>query len=268
MKDYLQELVNRSDSALQGRNIVREYLQARILESLQRAGAMVPLAFHGGTALRFLYRVPRWSEDLGFALERNSDQYDFRAYLRSVESTFRSEGYALSIKVSDQKVVDSAFIRFPGLLFELGLSPHLSQVLAVKVEVDTRPPAGAGLETTMVRRHVILHLQHHDRPSLLAGKLHAILQRNYVKGRDFYDLFWYLTDPDWPEPNLPLLRNALEQTNWTGPPLEAHTWRHIVALLVRDTRWKQVEQDLMPFLPAPQQFLFSKKALLDLLDSV
>jgi predicted nucleotidyltransferase component of viral defense system len=53
-----------------GRNLVREYLQARILESLQRAGAMVPLAFHGGTALRFLYAIPRYSEDLDFALEK------------------------------------------------------------------------------------------------------------------------------------------------------------------------------------------------------
>jgi predicted nucleotidyltransferase component of viral defense system len=52
-------------------------------------------------------------------------------------------------------------------------------------------------------------LQHHDRASLLAGKLHALFQRRYVKGRDLYDLMWYLSDPNWPEPNLTLLQNAL-----------------------------------------------------------
>ena len=76
-------------------------------------------------------------------------------------------------------------------MHELGLSPRTSEVISVEIEVDTAPPAGAVLATTVVRRHVTLHLQHHDRASLLAGKLHAVLQRPYAKGRDFYDLFWY-----------------------------------------------------------------------------
>src|SRR5207237_623298 len=103
------------------------------------------------------------------------------------------------------RVVHSAFVRFPGLLHDLGISPHATEVLAVKIEVDTNPPRGAVLETTIVRRHATLHLQHHDRPSLLAGKLHAVLQRPYVKGRDLFDLIWYLADPDWSPPNLTLL---------------------------------------------------------------
>ena len=103
----------------------------------------------------------------------------------------------------------SAFVRFPGLLHEMGLSGHREEALSVKLEVDTRPPQGAGLETTVVRRHLLLRLQHHDRASLLAGKLHAILQRPWPKGRDFYDLVWYLSDPAWPAPNLVLLNNAL-----------------------------------------------------------
>ena len=68
MKDFLKSQLARAQSPLHGRNIVREYLQARILASLQRSGAMVALAFHGGTALRFLYAIPRYSEDLDFAL--------------------------------------------------------------------------------------------------------------------------------------------------------------------------------------------------------
>ena len=70
MKEYLAQLVRSSPTPAHGRNATREYLQARILAALQRAGAMIPLAFHGGTALRFLYNSQRYSEDLDFALER------------------------------------------------------------------------------------------------------------------------------------------------------------------------------------------------------
>jgi hypothetical protein len=209
---------------------------------------MIPLAFHGGTALRFLYASPCYSEDLDFALERARSQYDFRAYLRAIQSEFTREGYAVELDVSDRKVVHSAFVRFPGLLYELGLSPHRSEVLAVKVEVDTNAPSGAELATTVVRRHVTLQLQHHDRASLLAGKLHAILQRPYLKGRDIYDLLWYLGDPDWPAPNLTLLDNALRQTGWTGPSPTAHNWREMVRSRVQTLAWDRVVADVSPFL--------------------
>lgn len=139
---------------------------------------MIPLAFHSGTALRFLFASARYSEDMDFALERAWDQYDFRAYLRVIQAELAAEGYALELKVNDRKAVRSAFIRFPGLLYELGLSPHPNEVPSVKIEVDTNPPTGAVLTTSLVRRHVTLQLQHHDRASLLAGKLHAILQRS------------------------------------------------------------------------------------------
>ena len=82
MKEYLTERVRASQTPVQGRNATREYLQARVLGALQRCGAMIPLAFHGGTALRFLYASPRYSEALDFALERPSSGYDFRGYLR------------------------------------------------------------------------------------------------------------------------------------------------------------------------------------------
>ncbi len=208
MKEYLRTLLQGHPDPVVGRHRVREALQARVLASLQRQGAMIPLAFHGGTALRFLHSIRRYSEDLDFALERPGHGYDFRALLRGVASDLRRESYIVQIKVNDHKVVHSAFVRFPGLLFELGLSPHQTEVLAIKVEVDTNPPAGAGLETTVIRRHLTLHLQHHDRASMLAGKIHAVLQRPYTKGRDLYDLLWYLSDSSWPSPNLEMLNNA------------------------------------------------------------
>lgn len=251
MKEDLRLRIQGSSGPLEARNRAREYLQARILSSLQRSGAMIPLAFQGGTALRFLYSIHRYSEDLDFALERPDRGYDFMAYLRNVQSDLKQEGYAVEIRANDQKTVHSAFVRFPGLFYDLGLSPHPNEAFSIKVEVDTRPPAGAGLETTVVRRHVTLHLQHHDPASLLAGKLHAILHRPYPKGRDVYDLIWYLSDPSWPAPNLTMLNNALHQTGWTGGELTQESWREAVRARFRDIDWTRILADVKPFLEIP-----------------
>ena len=248
MKEYLSELVRSSATPALGHNVAREYLQARILGALQRAGAMVPLAFHGGTALRFLYASPRYSEGLAFTLEQAEPQYDLRAYLQMIHRGLTAEGYILDIKVNDRRVLHSAFVRFRELLYDLGLSPHRDQVLAVKIEVDTHPPSGAGLATTVIRRYVTLQLQHHDRASLLAGKLHAVLQRSYLKGRDVYDLLWYLSDPDWPLPNLAMLNNALRQTGWKGERLAQDNWRAAVRGRLKGASWDQVVADVRPFL--------------------
>lgn len=248
MKEYLKSQLAAAQSPLHSRNVVREYLQARILSSLQRSGAMVALAFHGGTALRFLYAIPRYSEDLDFALERPTAKYDFRALLQSLRTELAAEGYGPALKVNDRRTVHSAFVRFPGLFYELELSPHPDETLSIKIEVDTNPPSGAGLEATLVRRHATLRLQHHDRASLLAGKIHALLQRPYTKGRDIYDLIWYLSDPNWPQPNIELLHSALRQTAWSGEFPNVDTWRHILWEKMQQLPWAQVVADVEPFL--------------------
>ena len=266
MKEYLAELVRTAPTPAQGRNVAREYLQARILGCLQRAGAMVPLAFHGGAALRFLYASPRYSEDLDFALEQARPQYDLRAYLRAIRQDLAAEGYGVELKVNDRKVVHSVFVRFAGLLYDLELSPQRDEVLAVKIEVDTHPPAGAVLARTIVRRYVMLHLQHHDRASMLAGKLHAILQRPYPKGRDIFDLMWYLGDPRWPAPNLTLLNNALQQTGWPGAHLTETNWRAVVGERLQALDWRQVADDVRPFLePGTDPDLLTRENLMRVL---
>lgn len=122
MKSYLRDLITSAQSNLLAIHTVREYLQARILQSLQRAGAMQTLAFHGGTSLRFLYNIPRYSEDLDFALERDPEAYDFRVYLQRIVREFSAEAYTIDVKLNEKRVVNSAFVRFRGLLYELGLS--------------------------------------------------------------------------------------------------------------------------------------------------
>jgi predicted nucleotidyltransferase component of viral defense system len=266
MKEYLKTLIQSSSSPVQSHNLAREYLQALILQSLQRTGAMTTIVFHGGTALRFLYSLPRYSEDLDFALERDSQTYDFRSYLQTIRKDLEAQGYKITLKVNDQKTVHSAFIRFSGLLYELKLTPHQNEILAVKLEVDTNPPAGAVLDTSLVRRHVLLNLQHHDRASLLAGKLHAVLQRPFLKGRDLYDLIWYLSDKDWPNPNLVLLNSALSQTKWMGPSLTVENWREVVHSKIETVSFEQALDDVRPFLGSSENIdLLTQNNLLSLL---
>ena len=162
MKEHLRELVAGADAAA-ARNRVREHLQVAILRSLQGAGAMLSLAFVGGTALRVLYRLPRFSEDLDSCLVHDK-AYDLRRYLDAVLSDLKRQGYAPEVaRLRDARTVQAAFVRFPDLLIELGVAQPRTKALAIRVEVDTNPPPGAVLETTLVRpRDVALRLQHHD----------------------------------------------------------------------------------------------------------
>ena len=264
MKDHLRQLVD-GHEPVRGRNIAREYLQARILGALQRAGAMTSLAFHGGTSLRFLYGLPRYSEDLDFALEGDSSRYDLRNNLQAVRAELSREGYSVELRIRDERTVHSAFVRFPRTLYEIGLSPHPEQSLAVKIEVDTNPPSGAVTDTSLVRRHETLRLFHHDRASLLAGKLHAMLERPYTKGRDIYDLAWYLSDPDWPQPNLVMLNAALQQTGWSGAEMTPTSWRREIAERLERLDWNQVVKDVRPFLERTEDMdLVTKETVLGL----
>lgn len=210
------------------------------------------MAFLGGTALRFLFQLPRFSEGLDFSAIRPDPEFTFGKTVRKIRKKLKAEGYTVVTKEKEGTVL-SCFVRVPGLLYEVGLSPFPDEVIAIKVEVDTNPPSGARTETTLIRHHVLLNLFHYDRSSLWAGKLHALLSRTYTKGRDLYDLMWYLTDPTWPEPNLVLLNNALRQTDWKGPPLESRTWRGIVEQRLSELDWTTAVNDIRPFLERPSE---------------
>lgn len=263
MIPYLKEQIEKLVTPEAQRSVVREYLQMRILESLQRAGAMIPLAFHGGTALRLLYQLPRYSEDLDFALERQYDQYDFRKYLTAIQQDLTAETYNVEIKLSDHKVIHSAFIRFRGLYHQLGISPYESEVLAIKLEIDTNPPGDAFLETTFIEHHVLVHLQHHDRSSLFAGKLHAVLQREYVKGRDWYDLYWYLTQEQWSSPNFAMLNNALSQSGWNKGVVTADNWKMFISQRLAQLDWNRVIEDVQRFLIEQEELAEFKKETIE-----
>ena len=248
MKDVLHDILDAVPGALNKTLLAREYLQARVLQALQDEGLFQRWAFLGGTALRFLYSIPRFSEDLDFSLAVPGADAEFNRALEGIESLFKSEAYEVNIKAKSEKTVASAFIKFPGLLYEIGLSPQASQVFAIKIEVDTNPPAGAVTQVSLVRRHVALNLLHYDKASLLAGKMHAVFSRRYTKGRDLYDLIWYLADRSWPAPNFALLNAALAQTGWQGPAVTAENWRSLLAERGHAFNWEAARADVQPFL--------------------
>lgn len=247
MKDHLQALV-RESAPLPARNLAREYLQSRILAAMQGAGATMALAFQGGTCLRFLFALPRYSEDLDFALEGDRRRYSLSDYMKATRSMLARENFHVELRIREHRTVHSGWVRFPGLLHEIGLSPHRDEVFAIKLEVDTNPPRGAATDVSLVRRHATLRLLHHDRATLLAGKLHAVLQRGYTKGRDLYDLIWYLSDREWPPPNFEMLNAALEQSGWRGAAMTPANWRDVVRERLDHFDWRRAAEDVRPFL--------------------
>ena len=268
MKEHLRHLVEQADEPLMGWAVAREYLQARLLEAVQDTGTFNDWAFVGRTALRFLYSIPRFSEDLDFSLIRSGEEAGLETPLGEMKRVLSREGYPIEVRVKEQRTVAAAWVRFPGLPFELGLSSRRAQILSIKIEVDTRPPSGAGLETSIVRRHVTLNLRHHDRPSLFAGKLHAVLNRKWAKGRDLFDLAWYLSEPIRPEPNLVLLNAALEQTGWSGPRLTESSWRDEVRRRLQVIDWERARADIRPFLERERDLVLVTLESLDRLLAV
>lgn len=248
MKEQIKQIIADTQDELRAKSLVREYLQARILQFLQESGSFRNWIFNGGTALRFLYKIPRYSEDLDFALRQRSDSLDFSAVIKNICRQFESEAYQVETKAKEVRTVKSAFIRFPGLLFELGLSPRQTEIFSIKIELDINPPAGGVVETTIVRRYVALHILHYDKASFLSGKLHAILNRAYTKGRDLFDIFWYLSDPTWPNPNFKFLNNALRQTKWEGDEITENNWYQVISKKVATIDWDRIVEDVRPFI--------------------
>lgn len=249
MKDALSAVLA-SSPGIAGRHTVREYLQVRLLESLQDAGATTYLAFYGGTALRLLFMTPRFSEDLDFTLQPAIGGFDFVALGRSIARDLEKEGYDAEAAVKTSAVVQKAFVKFRGLLYEMGVSPLADETMMIKLEVDTNPPAGASLATSRVPRPygASVRVLHHDQASLFAGKIAAVLAREWVKGRDVFDLVWYASNQAWPAPNLELLNAAVLQSEWSGPEVTHDNWRQLAwERLKSDADWTSIRTDVERF---------------------
>ena len=239
----------RFDAPVRRLNALREYLQAFIMRSLHESEASRSIAFVGGTALRFLEDLPRFSEDLDFSQIR-TDRYDPVRWLRKLRRDLDLAGFDSSVRWIDRTPVQVAWIRTASLLAEAGLSGHREQKLSIKVEIDTRPPAGAAMQRSVITRHFIFVIRHHDLPSLMAGKLHALLTRGYPKGRDWFDLVWYRSRRPPVEPNLQLLQHALDQTQGADR-YRAADWLGLLRARLAELDVAALARDVVPFLERP-----------------
>ena len=249
MKEHAISAAMKTDNPVQRLNLLREYVQAFILRSFHESEAAKSIAFVGGTALRFLENLPRFSEDLDFSL-LSSESYEPVKWLDKLKRDLSLSGFESNIKWNDRKTVQTAWVRIPSILSESGLSGLPGQNLSIKIKVDTRPPAGADIRRTVITRHLTFVVSHYSIKSLMAGKIHALLTRPYCKGRDWYDLVWYRSHRPPLEPNIPMLQNALNQTQGIGT-MNAENWRKIIRSKLDNLDNNILIEDVRAFLEHP-----------------
>jgi hypothetical protein len=184
---------------------LREIMQEIALLGLWRSKFFEKAAFYGGTALRILYGMDRFSEDLDFSLLKPMKDFDLSRYSGAVELELRSFGFEAKITTREKKdksPVQSAFLKANTLKHlltiktaeEIAWPISRGQVLKIKIEVDTDPPPGFVTENKFILQPIPFSVRTFVLPDLFAGKMHAVLCRRWksrVKGRDWYDLVWY-----------------------------------------------------------------------------
>lgn len=245
------------------RNALKEIVQEIALHGMSKSGFFQEGAFYGGTALRIFYGLHRFSEDMDFSLVHPNPSFALSDYLPAVEEELSAVGLKMRVEQKNKtKVTDiqSAFIKGGTLIQIISIQQtdevlipgiHKQEQLKIKLEVDTNPPPGAGFELRYALRPVPYVVRLYDKPSLFAGKIHAVLCRNWarrIKGRDLYDYVWYLSQ-DTPV-NLFHLQKRLEQSD---------RWDSSKQLALQDTKdmlkerfsqldFEAAKKDVIPFL--------------------
>ena len=209
MNHILTEMLNRyqTESLTDRKNAVKEVMQEIVLCGLSRSGFFQKAAFYGGTALRIFYGLDRFSEDLDFSLFSPDPDFSLSDYIPTLRR--EATAYGLNVEITEKEktkdsAIRSAFVkgntREHMLLFYESASTAGSitgnEVIRIKFEVDTHPPAGAGIEHRYRLLPAPYELALYDMPSLFAGKVHAVICRAWksrVKGRDLYDYVFYLS---------------------------------------------------------------------------
>lgn len=211
-------------------NALREILQQIALLGLWRGKFFEHAAFYGGTALRVLYGLDRYSEDLDFSLLKPAADFSLGAYADALRRELASFGFEVIFetrKRNARSAIESAFLKANTLqqLIIVNASAaatrpmHAGETLKIKLEVDTDPPGGFETESRAVLLPVPFAVRAYGLPDLFAGKMHAVLCRKWktrVKGRDWYDLVWYVGHH--PHLRLSHLESRMRHSgDWTGP---------------------------------------------------
>ena len=242
-------------------NALREILQYMALLGLWRAKFFEHAAFYGGTALRVLHGLDRYSEDLDFSLIRPDASFSLGIYGDALQREISSFGFHISFERREKtqaSAIESAFLKANtyqqlimieadrALLGEL----HPSQKLKIRLEVDTDPPGGFETETRYILQPIPFFVRVYCLPDLFAGKIHAVLCRRWktrVKGRDWYDLAWYLGR--FPEVRIRHLEARMRQSGdyQDDDPLTHDKLRHLLQQAVDNLNVEQVRREVTPF---------------------
>ena len=257
---------------------LREVMQEIALLGLWRSKFFEKAAFYGGTALRVLYGLDRFSEDLDFSLLEKNEDFDLADYSEALKRELASFGFAVEIESRIKHpgtAIQSAFLKADTrtqmitVEFERGLIQQVprSQVLKIKLEIDTDPPSGFSTGTRYLLRPVPFAVRTFSLPDLFAGKMHAVLCREWksrAKGRDWYDLVWFAAHR--PELHLSHLDQRMRQTgHWAGPsPLTDADFRGLLAGRIGRVDIDQIRREVEPFVKDPASLtLWSKEFFLD-----
>lgn len=202
----MSELIMSRMKRFQNRNLdeerqaLREVIQEATLAGLWRSKFFEHAAFYGGTALRIFHHLDRFSEDLDFTLLSKDSNFRLKHYLNAVQGELNALGFDTKVETrKDDDVIESAFVKAGTMkhliLIKSPFKTHRDELLHVKIEIDTDPALGFTTEAKTCQWPYLYTVRSCDLPSLFAGKLHALLCRKAVrnvKGRDWYDLLWYL----------------------------------------------------------------------------
>lgn len=209
---------------LEEEHALKEIAQEITLLALSRAGFFREVAFQGGTCLRILYRLERFSEDLDFILHQPNKNFIWSNFLTNIKQEFELYGFELEVQDRDKAddVIKKAFLKTNSigniLLLDSARSINSRKKFRIKLEIDINPPLGSEFEIKYLDFPIPFSVNAQDMPSLFAGKCHALLCREYVKGRDWYDFVWYVARKV--PVNVQFLKNALHQFGpWQGQEL-------------------------------------------------
>ena len=242
-------------NAIEEENATKEVIQEITLYGLWRAKFFDVAVFQGGTSLRILHRLPRFSEDLDFMLLKPDPNFDWAPYLKVLTATFEEYGLSPEIisKAQMDKRIRNAVIKDNSIANQLDLSfgrTDARKRMKIKLEIDVQPPEYSIDAFSFLDFPVDHEVRHQDLPSNFALKIHALLCREYVKGRDWYDFSWYVAQGVFP--NLNHLEAALRQFGpWYGDDnlsVDRDWLEQIMAKRISEIDWEYAKQDVRRFL--------------------
>lgn len=247
-------------SSIEEEHAIREITQEVVLAALGRTDFFKHTIFQGGTCLRIFYGLNRFSEDMDFILKDTNKDFTLQPHIQAVSDELKAYGY--DIEITDRSKADIAvrkvFLKDDSLgqVLQLQYSDKSGspKKIRIKFEVDANPPSGSGVEIKYVDFPFVSSVIVQDKPSLFAGKIHALLCRGYVKGRDWYDFLWY-TSQDIGI-NYKFLSSALKQQGpWQDKDIHIDLKWCLEHLEKRVTSidWAAAREDVRRFIKVTEQ---------------